>query len=563
MEVFAEGARLQIKAETMLHERQTASPEQQQDIDRSLDEMRLYLVDFAHYESFRQNFEKPEDERQESFEGLARVAALTSEKSQLEKKREKIADLAAAGGAVLGGIFAPGIQSLLSGGPQPEHLKGFVADFDKDTVSHFVDKISPNDVVQADPGFLAQLKESGGYVFQYSAHEAANTGTMSQVTEAVLKNGTHVHVLNGMTESVFRHLSLLNNPELAKTAATSAGSFVRDALPQAAANLMFMLGRLGGMHPTGRTHEINEPEELPEDAEKNQANEPEVARAEQANLENDTAKERLDEERSHPKGGFLGRIFNRSGRAEGGDRYESPVVQNATEEPPSNESEKKANSEPATTPDPDEWELKPSFTLRPEVSEEAHDNKPWKPEFDLTPENTSEEPEATPQSTAWKPEFDLTPDTSSRVEDVAANGEVSGPATEPKSAPAAHSEVQPVPITVTSSDGGASTPEQKPEERTLSYEHMLGKFGLPESYFEAGKKLKFRDEEGGDSNRGQIIQDIKNELGITDHLSAADIKIKQVKREGNDAIITFGIGDRETSLPASTILSLKLVERSR
>lgn len=561
MEVFAEAAKLQTKAEILLHESQTASPEQRQEINRSLEEMRLYLVDFAHYESFRQNFERPEDERQESFEGLAKVAALTSEKSQLEKKREKIADLAAAGGAILGGIFAPGIQSLLSGGPQPEHLKGFMADFDKDTVSHFVDKISPNDVTQAtSPEFLAQLKESGGYVFRYSAQEIANTDVMSRVTEAVLTDdGTHVHVLNGMNESVFRHLSLLNNPELAKTAAISVGGFVRDALPQAAANLMFMLGRLGGMRPAERTQEISEPEESPEEKVEKQADEQQAVEEKQDLSENDEAKEHPAEEKSRSKGGLLGRIFNRSGRTGGQEEVETPIVPETADEPPSTEGEKTASIEPATTFEPDKWELKPSFTPRSPVSESAPDNNPWKPEFDLTPDKTSEEPEAPPQSTAWKPEFDLTPAENQPVEDAAGSRESSSPTTEPESVPAQREE-QPVPIRVVSSNGGASAPEQGAEERILSYEHMLGKFGISESSFEKGKELKFRDEEDG-GNRGQAIQSIKSKLGIDGDFSSADIRIKKVERDGNDATITFGTGDRETTLLASKILNLGLLKR--
>lgn len=238
--VFAEAARLQDQAVDLVMEREEADEERRVEIDKQLAELHQYFIDLTHYESYQALYGENKVEKELS--GLAETQRLGYDKMRLEKKREKVADIIAAGGSILGGLGGYAIQeSLLNA--DIDKVRGVWADFDKDGIQHFVEKINPSDIASADPGFAQQLEKTGGFVFNYNGGTAAaefGVNKAAEVTTAVLNNGSEVHVLSGLNDSIFRNLIVQNNPELAERAAALAGSFWKEAVPIAGAQLQFL-----------------------------------------------------------------------------------------------------------------------------------------------------------------------------------------------------------------------------------------------------------------------------------------------------------------------------------
>ncbi|MCR4307693.1 MAG: hypothetical protein NUV80_03960, partial [Candidatus Berkelbacteria bacterium] len=239
--VLAEAANLQVNATALYKERETANDERIEEIDQQLEDLHTYLIDLTRYESYQALYANNDPEKE--LETLARVNNLGHEKMRLEKKREKIADLVAAGGSLLGGMVGHAVQSSLLATESVSKQTGFWADFDKDGVKHFVQRVNIADVVNPSPEFAQQLERSGGFVFNYSGGSAmAEHGAKiaAQVTEGVLSNGSSVHVINGLNESVFKNLILQGNPQIARDAAIAAGSIWKEAVPIAAGHLLMM-----------------------------------------------------------------------------------------------------------------------------------------------------------------------------------------------------------------------------------------------------------------------------------------------------------------------------------
>lgn len=267
--VFAEAAKLQDQAVDLVMEREEADDERKAEIDKQLAEIHQYFIDLTHYESYQALYADNKAETQ--LKGLAETQKLGHEKMRLEKKREKVADLVAAGGSLLGGLVGNVVQSNLLNA-DIDKVRGIWADFDKDGIQHFVEKISPNDILQAEPGFTQQLEKTGGFVFNYNPSEIVNT-LGANPTDALLKSKEVVHVLPGLNDSIFRNLIMQNNPELAERAAALAGSFWKEVVPVAGAHLLFLAEffssakkgekETGGAEPNTKPSNDGEPPALP------------------------------------------------------------------------------------------------------------------------------------------------------------------------------------------------------------------------------------------------------------------------------------------------------------
>lgn len=171
------------------------------------------------------------------------LAEMAADKMKLERRREKYADLAAAVGAVGGGILGGTIvQNQLLGQKAVEsttdQAAGWMADYDKNGISHLVRHISPEQVQQADPGFAALLQKSGGYVFNYGPGELT-AEIAKHATTATLQDGSVVHVLGGIPVDAASHLSKLATPDVAQSAIVLATNLLKEVGPIAASNLLF------------------------------------------------------------------------------------------------------------------------------------------------------------------------------------------------------------------------------------------------------------------------------------------------------------------------------------
>jgi hypothetical protein len=182
-------------------------------------------------------------ETEEGVSTTKSLAEMTADKMKLERRREKYADLAAAVGAVGGGILGGTIvQNQLLGQKAVEstthQTAGWMADYDKNGISHLVRHISPEQVQQADPGFAALLQKSGGYVFNYGSGELT-AEIAKHATTATLQDGSVVHVLGGIPVDAASHLSKLATPDVAQSAIVLATNLLKDVGPIAASNLLF------------------------------------------------------------------------------------------------------------------------------------------------------------------------------------------------------------------------------------------------------------------------------------------------------------------------------------
>lgn len=175
------------------------------------------------------------------------------EKMKLQQKREKLADLAAAVGAVGGGIIGGQIaeaqllghkaQAVESGAQASSGHEGWsLENYDNEDPSHWVRHITGDQIQQADPGFAQQLEQSGGYVFDKVGEPTGEA--IKNMTTATLKDGRVVHALGGIPKEALSHFAEAVRPEVAQQAATQAGSWLKEALPMAAAQALFFIGEL-------------------------------------------------------------------------------------------------------------------------------------------------------------------------------------------------------------------------------------------------------------------------------------------------------------------------------
>lgn len=174
------------------------------------------------------------------------LAEMTADKMKLERRREKYADLAAAVGAVGGGILGGTIvQNQLLGQKAIEsttdQAASWMADYDKNGISHLVRHVNAQDIVHAAPGFNESLNQSGGYVFSYNASELT-TELGQKVATATLQDGSIVHALGGIPPESIANLSKVATPEIAQSAITLATNLLKEVGPIAASNLLFSEG---------------------------------------------------------------------------------------------------------------------------------------------------------------------------------------------------------------------------------------------------------------------------------------------------------------------------------
>ena len=250
--VLTDALRMQQEAAPLAEEYKTATPERKAELEAYFAKQSEYFVNLTHFKSFEvadPNAEVDKEEKKPATT-LADVAAVGNEKNAYERKMEKRADWVAAGGSLVGGLVGAGIHNLLAG--HAEKAAGYYADFDKDSVKHFVTKIDMGSVAHADPGFAKQLHESGGYVFKYLSPEThgkvfdllqAAHQHGYHLTTALLKDGSQVHVLKNMSDGAFAfNAGLAAHGETVSRAAAIAGSFLKEAVPVAAANLFGFFG---------------------------------------------------------------------------------------------------------------------------------------------------------------------------------------------------------------------------------------------------------------------------------------------------------------------------------
>ncbi len=247
-DVFAYAARLQQEAGLLLGERENASRERKAEIDAEIENMHIQLVAELKYKSEEATYSNGTEAQKATIRGMEKVFELGKEKNTLERKREKIADLIAAGGSLLGGVFGSFVTETLTHTTK-EAAQGFTANLDKIDPAHFVRHVTPDQIQQADPGFAKLLHESGGYVFQYNPGELAAKSAEAakhgyELTTATLTDGKVVHVLNGMTNSRFVEL-LAQHPSISKEVITQTSfnlaKFFKEAVPLAAANAAFFV----------------------------------------------------------------------------------------------------------------------------------------------------------------------------------------------------------------------------------------------------------------------------------------------------------------------------------
>ncbi len=251
-DVFAYAARLKQEEGVLLDERGSATPERQAEIDAEIKNMQIQLVAELKYKSEENIYSEGDEGEKATIRGMEKVFELGKAKNTLERKREKTADLIAAGGSIIGGFAGSFVVDTFQRTTQ-EAAQGFAADFDKDTVEHFVRHITPNQVAStSQEGFSELLRESGGYVFQYNPGElAAKTAEAAkygyEMTTATLNSGEVVHTLSGMTDSRFAELlgkvPGISTEVVTQTVFNTAG-FFREAVPVAAANMAFFVRNL-------------------------------------------------------------------------------------------------------------------------------------------------------------------------------------------------------------------------------------------------------------------------------------------------------------------------------
>ncbi|MEX1051807.1 MAG: hypothetical protein WEC83_00230 [Patescibacteria group bacterium] len=266
-DVFAYAAQLQQEAGTLLAERENASRERKAEIDAEIDNMHLQLVAELKYKSEEAIYSDGDEGEKATIRGMEKVFELGKEKNTLERKREKISDLIAAGGSLAGGIFGSFVTETLTHTTK-EAAQGFTANFDKIDPAHFVQHVTPDQIQHADPGFAKLLQESGGYVFQYNPGELAAKSAEAakygyELTTATLTDGKVVHVLNGMTNSRFAELlaqhSIVSKEVITQTTFNLAG-FFKEAVPLAASNAAFFVRNLyaGRNEPPGQEQSVTD-----------------------------------------------------------------------------------------------------------------------------------------------------------------------------------------------------------------------------------------------------------------------------------------------------------------
>lgn len=252
-DVFACAARLQQEAGELLGERENASRERKAEIDAEIENMHIRLVAELKYKSEEAIYSDGTEAQKATIRGMEKVFELGKEKNTLERKREKIADLIAAGGSLMVGIAGSFVTETFTHTTE-EAAQGFVENLDGKDLAHFVRHITPDQVVSTTnpEAFAQQLKESGGYVFQYNPGEYAKAAEGAakygyELTTATLNNGEVVHVLNGMTDSRFAEL-LAQHSSVSKEVITqtsfNVAKFFKEAVPLAAANTAFFVRNL-------------------------------------------------------------------------------------------------------------------------------------------------------------------------------------------------------------------------------------------------------------------------------------------------------------------------------
>ncbi len=243
-------------ADELLNTENPATSERQQEIRGELDSLKEYLIRLTNYESAQSVNPQTEPE------GLAKVRTLSKEKMAFEKKREKTADLITAGASFVSGAAYGVVHELLTSNHQTateagklaaEKAHGFVANFGGapglDQGGHFIDKIDPSTLDPSMPGYhqlLSQLKDSGNYVFHYTPNGEAvravdfavkHHATLSQF---VLKDGSMIHTLKGMSDGLFQKLLVEHYSQLGPHVVATTMSFWKEILPLVGAQLLWL-----------------------------------------------------------------------------------------------------------------------------------------------------------------------------------------------------------------------------------------------------------------------------------------------------------------------------------
>lgn len=577
--VYAEGAKLQDQAQALLAERDSATPERQEAIDQEIDALHQYLIDLAHYESYQALY--GENEAEKELVGLAKVSDLAHEKMRLEKKREKVADLVAAGGSLLGGIYGQVVQSnLLETNIQKAH--GFIADFNKDHISHFVEKINPGDIAASDPGFKELLAKNGGYVFQYNSNEIAKVLSpelAQHLTTATLKDGSVVHTLSGLSDNAFRNLLLQSRPELAQQAASLAGSFWKEAVPLVGANLLMAVEYLSGLTGKNRpnlkenTVEVSPAERLIEGKEPlsveppkiSEKTQPEKATTDpQAEINNlpvpvGSREAEVPEAKSHESvkdisavQGAFNRIFERLQRLKPDTAAQAGIDLSEESDERSkrfgertlilDHNGKRYRYHLGKTKNGDR--LRVDTQLRPfddnDSAEVRRIKKAYivgvdnarKIDIEILTKNISEALNRIPP-----------PEPSSNIEE--------------KKVPIAYVSKYSEPPPAAIDPKIAEEPTVEKIEPKLLVEIITEK-AIDPAVFETGRSLKFR--EFGNGERVGLIDGLKEEFGITGSIDKISFKIVQTEPIPNDINITIAHGGHEASYPLSALLELNILK---
>ncbi len=577
--VYAEGAKLQDQAQALLAERDSATPERQEAIDQEIDALHQYLINLAHYESYQALYGESESEKE--LVGLAKVSDLAHEKMRLEKKREKVADLVAAGGSLLGGIYGQIVQSnLLETNIQKAH--GFIADFNKDHISHFVEKINPSDVAASDPGFKELLTKNGGYVFQYNSNEIAKVLSpelAQHLTTATLKDGSIVHTLSGLSDSVFRNLLLQSRPELAQQAANLAGSSWKEVVPLAGVNLLMAAEYLSGLIGKNKTSlkenivEVSPTEQVGEVKESLSAEPSEIS-------------EKTEPEKTT---GSETKVDNLPVRAGVGE----PEIPEA-----------KPQSEPAKDIAGPQGAFNRIFDrlqrLKPDTSAQAgidlfeeadekserfgerilildHDGKRYRYHLGKTEDGTHLridtqlrpfEESDTANARRIKEAYIVGVDNARKIDIETLTKNISEALNRiPPPEPSSNIEEKKVPIAYVSkySDLPTATTEPKIAEEPMvksnepkTLVEIITEKAIDPAVFETGRSLKFR--EFGNGERVGLIDGLKEEFGIASSIDKISFKIVQTEPIPNDINITIAHGGHEASYPLSALLELNILK---